>query len=104
MFKHFFKMKRYKKSREANLSFYNWAQTHRKSHMRHIFISSTEHKHRAVAKNGRVVRVPSWQGGELISGSGAHNDDGGDEDGDEDGDDDGDEDICDVVPEHVQFD
>ena len=60
--------------------------------MRHIFISSTEHKHRAVAKNGRVVRVPSWQGGELISGSGAHNDDGGDDDGDED--------ICD---EHVQF-
>ena len=63
--------------------------------MRHIFISSTEHKHRAVAKNGRVVRVLSWQGGELMSGSGAHNDDGSDEDGDED--------ICNDVPEHVQF-
>ena len=58
--------------------------------MRHIFISSTEHKHRAVAKNGRVVRVLSWQGGELMSGSGAHNDDGGDVD------------ICNDVPEHVQ--
>ena len=34
-----------------------------------------------------------------MSGSGAHNDDGGDEDGDEDGDD---EDICNDVPEHVQ--
>ena len=64
--------------------------------MRHIFISSTEHKHRAVAKNGRVVRVLSWQGGELMSGSGAHNDDGGHHDGDED--------ICNDVPEHVQFD
>ena len=31
-----------------------------------------------------------------MSGSGAHNDDGGDEDGD-------DEDICNDVPEHVQF-
>ena len=59
--------------------------------MRHIFISLTEHKHRAVAKNGRVVRVLSWQGGELMSGSGAHNDDGSDED------------ICNDVPEHVQF-
>ena len=58
--------------------------------MRHIFISSTEHKQTAVAKNGRVVRVLSWQGGELMSGSGAHNDDGGDED------------ICNDVPEHVQ--
>ena len=51
--------------------------------MRHIFISLTEHKHRAVAKKGRVVRVLSWQGGELMSGSGAHNDDRGDDDGDE---------------------
>ena len=63
--------------------------------MRHVFISSTEHKQTAVAKNGRVVRVLSWQGGELMSGSGAHNDDGGHHDGDED--------ICNDVPEHVQF-